>query len=139
MYDPGDKTVTQPLIVNAVKKYGVQALFVEAVKTTASYTQELEKRLHDDGIRINIQSTIKHYTGSGKDQRIFDKAPEIRERMIFLQDGERSKPYSLFMQNVFSFSFSRKNKNDDAPDSLTIAMSMAFGYSTRVEVFSRPW
>ena len=139
VYDPGDKMVTQPLIVNAVKKYGVQALFVEAVKTTASYTQELEKRLLDDGIRINIQSTIKHYTGSGKDHRILDKAPEIRERMIFLQDGERSKPYSLFMQNVFSFSFSRKNKNDDAPDSLTIAMSMAFGYSTRVEVFSRPW
>lgn len=139
VYDAGDKMVTQPLIVNAVKKHNVQALYVEAVKTTASYTQELEKRLRELGIRINVQSTIKHYTGKGKEQRIFDKAPEIRETMIFLKDGERSKPYSLFMQNVFSFSFNRANKNDDAPDSLAIAMVMAMGGGNRVEVMRSPF
>lgn len=139
VYDNGDKMITQPLIVEAVKKYGIQAVYVEATKTTASYTQELDKRLRDIGIRVNLQSTISHYTGNGKRQRIFDKAPEIKERMIFLEDGKRDKPYSMFMQNVYAFTVEGTLKHEDAPDSLGIAMAMAFMSSTKVEVMRRPW
>lgn len=139
VYDAGDKSVTQPIIVEKVKKYGVQAMYIEAVKTTQSYPQEVERRLQEAGIKINLQSTTKHYTGTGKEQRIFDKAPEIRERMVFLEDGKRSKEYSAFMQNVFSFTISKKNKHDDAPDSLAIAISVAMFGSRPVEVFLRPF
>lgn len=75
---------------------------------------------------MNINSSTKHFTGTGKEQRIFDKAPEIRERMIFLESGKRSKEYELFMQNVFAFTIVGKNRNDDAPDSLAMAINMAF-------------
>ena len=140
VYNNGDKAVTQPLIVEAVKKYGVQALYIEATKTTSSYTQEVDRKLRDSNIRINVQSSIKHYTGSGKEQRIFDKAPEIRERMIFRATGSRSRDYELFMQNVYSFTFSKKNKHDDAPDSLAMAISFAtLGISAKAEIFKRPW
>ena len=118
----------------------MQALYIEAVKTTASYTQEVENRLKDIGIRINVQSAIKHYTGTGKDQRIFDKAPDIREHMVFREDGTRSKEYEQFMQNVYSFTFGKKKQHDDAPDSLAMAMEyVVFGMSNKVEVFSRPF
>ena len=138
VYDNGDKTITQPIIVDKVKKHGVNALFIEATKTTAGYTQEVEKRLKDNDIHINVQSTTKHFSGNGKDQRIFDKAPDIRERMIFLESGHRSKPYELFMQNVFSFTFGKKRQHDDAPDSLAIALVMAiFNYSNKVELVKR--
>lgn len=140
VYNNGDKRTTQPVIVGKVKKHCVQALFIEATKMTAGYSQEVDKALRDDGISINIQSTTKHFTGTGKEQRIFDKAPDIRERMIFLENGKRSKEYELFMQNLFSFSIGKKNRHDDAPDSLAIALSMAiFGSSNRIEVMRRPF
>ena len=140
VYDNNDKRVTQPLIVKKVIDNNVQALFIEATKMTASYTQEIDALLKEKGLRVNIQSTTKHFTGNGKEQRIFDKAPDIRERMIFLESGKRSKEYEMFMQNLFAFSIGKRNQHDDAPDSLVIALSMAiFGVSNRVEIVKRPF
>ena len=140
IYDNGDKRVTQPLVVGKVKKYDVQALFIEATKMTQGYVQEIDNALKAEGIKINVQSTTKHFTGTGKEQRIFDKAPDIRERMIFLESGKRSKEYEMFMQNLFAFSIGKKNQHDDAPDSLVITLSMAiFGSSNKVEIVKRPF
>lgn len=138
VYNNGDKRVTQALIVGKAKEHNVQAVFIEANRMTASYTQEVDALLRQSGISINVQSTIKHFTGTGKEQRIFDKAPEIRERMIFLESGKRSKEYELFMQNMFSFSVGKRNKHDDSCDSLTIALTMAF-IGNRIQVIRRPF
>lgn len=140
VYNNGDKRVTQPLLVQKAIDHNVQAIYIEATKTTASYTQEVDALLKSMGHRVNLQSTTKHYTGTGKEQRIFDRAPEIREMMVFLESGYRSKEYEMFMQNLFAFSIAKKNKNDDAPDSLAIALSMAiFGGSNKVQVIQRPF
>lgn len=140
VYNNGDKRVTQPLLVQKAIENNVQAIYIEATKTTASYTQEVDALLKAKGYRVNLQSTTKHYTGTGKEQRIFDRAPEIREMMVFLESGNRSKEYEMFMQNLFAFSIAKKNKNDDAPDSLAIALAMAvFGGSNMVQVIRRPF
>ena len=140
VFDDGEKNITQPLIVNAVKTYGVSAVKVEGTRMTASYGEEIDRMLRDDGIRINLQINTSHFTGTGKRQRIFDKAPEIRERMIFLQAGKRSKAYERFMTNVFSFTATGKAaKHDDACDSLSMAIDFAFRGSAKAEIFNRPW
>lgn len=140
VYNNGDKRVTQPLLVQKAIDHNVQAIYIEATKTTASYTQEVDALFKAKGHRVNLQSTTKHYTGTGKEQRIFDRAPEIREMMVFLESGYRSKEYEMFMQNLFAFSIAKKNKNDDAPDSLAIALAMAiFGGSNKVQVIQRPF
>ncbi len=140
VYNNGDKRITQPLIAKKVEKHNVQALFIEATKMTKGYVEEVDEVLKSKGIRINVQSTTKHFTGTGKEQRIFDRAPDIRERMIFLESGKRSKEYEQFMQNLFAFSINKHNQSDDAPDSLTITLSMAiFSHMNRVEVVKRPF
>ena len=140
VFDNGEKTVTQPLIVEAVKKYGVQAMKVEGTKMTASYGQDIDETLRKSGIRINLTINTTHFTGNGKRQRIFDKAPEVRERMVFLQDGNRSKAYQAFMNNMFAFTVTGKSaKHDDAPDSLSMALDMAFRKDRRVEIVARPF
>lgn len=140
VYDSGDKRVTQPLIVKKVKDHGVQALFIEATKMTQGYVQEVDALLRENGLKINVQSTTKHFTGTGKEQRIFDRAPDIRERMVFLESGHRSKEYEMFMQNLLSFSIGKRNQHDDAADSLTITLSMAiFNGVNRVEIIKRPF
>ena len=66
---------------------------------------------------------MKNAMGQNKNDRILAAAPDIRSTMIFRESGKRSKQYELFMQNVFSFKILGKNKNDDAPDSLQMAIT----------------
>lgn len=138
VYDNGDKKTTQPMLVDAVKRHNVNAMRIEANKSTESYKEEVEDRLKKDGIRINITSKAAS-TASSKEQRIFDKAPDIRERMIFRESGKRSKMYELFMQNVFSFKMIGKNKHDDAPDSLAMGIDMDINPVKRIQVVNRPF
>lgn len=136
VYDNGDKKVTQPLLAKAAIEYGVQAMQVEANKSTESYKEGIEQELKKQAYRLNITSKAAP-TDKAKFQRIFDKAPDIREMMIFRESGKRSKEYSLFMQNVFSYKMFGKNKNDDAPDSLTMAVSMVRNPMGKCEIFRR--
>ena len=136
VYDSGDKRITQPLLAKAVKDYGVQAMQIEANKSTEGYKDGVGELLKKENIRINL-TTKAAPSDKSKFQRIFDKAPDIREMMIFRESGKRSKAYSLFMQNVFSYKMFAKNKNDDAPDSLAMAISMVRSPSRRCEVFKR--
>lgn len=137
VYDNGDKKVTQPLIVNKVIKHKVQAMELEATKITESYKEGIEEKLKEQQYRLNI-TTRAAQGKDGKHQRIFDKAPDIRDHMIFRESGKRSKEYELFMQNVFAFKMFAKNKNDDAPDSLCMAMNMAFSPLGQYRIIKRP-
>ena len=136
VFDNGDKTVTQRLLCDAVEKYGVSAMQVEATKATDGYANEVKNLLRERGIRINI-TTKPAPTTKSKEARIFEKAPEVRENFFFRESGNRTKPYDLFMQNVFSFKVEGKNKHDDAPDSLTMAVEMIFGRGNKAEPFKR--
>lgn len=136
VYSNEDKKITQPLLVNAVEKHGVQAMQIEGTKATEGYKDGVQDMLKQKGIRINLTSKAAP-TNKAKEQRIFDKAPDIRELMIFREEGKRSKEYSLFMQNVYSFKMFGKNKHDDAPDSLAMAVDMVLRPSMRAEVFKR--
>lgn len=139
VYDDGDKRVTQPLLANAIVKNNVQAAQFEATKATMAYKEGVEELLKAKRYRLNI-TTKSAPTDKAKFQRIFDKAPEIRENMIFRESGKRDKAYSLFMQNVFSYTMFKKNAHDDAPDSLTMAMNMVRTMNgSVVEVFHRPF
>ncbi len=137
VYSDAEKNVTQPLIAAKAEQWGVQAISIEATKMTAAYADGVEDELQARGLRVNVQRSTSHYTGNGKEQRIFDKAPDIRSHMIFLGEGHRSKEYELFMQNVYSFSVNGKNKHDDAPDSLAMAVNMAFFVVPMAEIVSR--
>lgn len=136
VYDNGDKKITQPLLAKAVITYNVGAMQIEANKSTEAYKEGIQEELKKEGIRINL-TTKAAPSDKAKFQRIFDKAPDIREMMIFRESGKRSKPYSLFMQNVFSYKMFAKNKNDDAPDSLSMAIAMVRNPTQKAEIFKR--
>lgn len=138
VYNNGDKKITQPLIVNTALKNTVQAMEFEATKTTEDYKNGVEEKLKERDCHINI-TTRSAQGKDGKHQRIFDKAPDIRDHMIFRESGKRSKEYEMFMQNVFAFKMFAKNKNDDAPDSLCMAMNMAFSPKGQYRIFKRPF
>ena len=138
VYNDGDKRITIPLLVEAAKRNGITAIQVEANKTLESYKDEIDAALRAADLHVNLTSKAAP-TNKGKTERIYDKAPEIREHMIFLENGKRSKAYSLFMQNVYSYKILGKNKNDDAPDSLAMAMDMFHPVNRRIQAARNPF
>lgn len=137
LYSDAAKNITQPLIAEKAERFGVQAITIEATKMTADYAKGVDEKLRDRNLHVNLQTRTSQYTGTGKEQRIFDTAPDIKEHMIFLEAGHRTKEYERFMQNVYSFVMVGKNKHDDAPDSLAMAIKMAFFITPMAEILSR--
>lgn len=134
VFDNGEKNITQSLIAKMIQKHGISTVQIEATKMTEGYKDGIKAILDEKGIKCNI-ITRPAPTTKSKEQRIFDVAPDIREYMLF-RDGNRSKAYDMFMQNVFSFKITGKNKHDDAPDSLAMAINMTIRRD-RAEVFTR--
>lgn len=123
VYTNADKYGSEPMLVDCAKRNNVQAMYVEGTRVTGTYADELSQRFKEAGYYINLQRTTKHWSSqTGKAQRIFDRAPDIKARMVFRDETCRSKEYQRFMQNVFSFTFEGKNKHDDAPDCLAMAL-----------------
>lgn len=140
VYNNGDKRSTQPEIVDKAIQYGVSAIYVEGTKMTASYGEDIDKMLRDKGYKVNVQITTKHFTGTGKAQRIFDKSVNIREQMIFLHSNKWSKEYGLAMGNLFAFTITGKNQHDDFADAAAFTMSVVCGSGVaRMQIYKRPF
>ena len=122
VFDSGDKKITQPKIVEKILRYHIQAARFEANNGGEDYQEAVERILRSKKYRLNITSK-RAKTSVRKEQRIFDKAPEIRE-FYFLEANKRTKEYNQFMNNLFAFKITGKNKNDDAPDSLAMLVEM---------------
>lgn len=118
VFNNNDKEVTRPLVRDMILKHKIGRALFEANNGGELYREDIETMLKQRGYRLNIRSRFAP-TDKRKKQRIYDKTPEIRE-FIFLEDGLRSKEYVKFMQNLYSFTMFGKNKNDDAPDALSI-------------------
>jgi predicted phage terminase large subunit-like protein len=135
IYDSSDKARTQPRVARAAEKWGVTRMYVEGTKTTSSYSDGISDILKRDNYRCSIKTSLKNalggsVSGKNKQERIFAASSDIRQHMIFLEEGKRSKEYQMFMQNVYSFKVIGKNKHDDAPDSLQMAITFAFPQDT---------
>ncbi len=136
VFNNEDKRVTQPLLAVKAVEHCAAAMRIEANKSTEAYKEGVEKELKNRGYRLNITSRSAP-TDKAKWARILDKAPEIRENFIFRENGKRTKEYELFMQNVFSYKLTGRNKHDDAPDSLSMAADMCVK-NYKPEAFRRP-
>lgn len=136
VFNDGDKTITRPEIFGKIIKHKIQAVQFEANKSLEDYKEWIEGKLKEAGYRLNITSRPAS-SQVKKDIRIRDRAPDIRE-FYFLEDGKRNSEYQKFMQNVFSFKFMKKNKHDDAPDSLAMLCDMIFVNDRKVfEILDR--
>lgn len=137
VYDNGDKERTQPKLARKAIEHNVTGMYVEASKTTQAYAEGIDAILKKQGKRINIQTSMKNAIGKNKNDRILAASPDIRNNMVFLASGKRPKEYEQFMQNVFSFKMIGKNKNDDAPDSLQMAITYAIPPETNKVTIAR--
>lgn len=138
IYSNGDKSITQPLIAEKAVQHGITAMQIEATKSTQPYVDGVQECLKQADYHLTI-ITKTAPTTLAKEMRIKDAAPDIIMNFTFLDSGHRTKEYELFMQNVFSFKTTGRNKTDDAPDSLAMTAKMAFAPKLpRAYAFRRP-
>ena len=139
LFNNRDKSITQPALAKKLQGNNVGTIDVEVSKTTRAYVEGLQAELDKLGYHCTI-TTHTAPQNTSKAIRIFDKAPDIRQYFIFRDSGHRSKEYNLFMQNVFSFTVEGKNRHDDAPDSLSMAVANLFKIkSATIEIITRPF
>lgn len=125
IYDDADKKETIPKLARLVIRHGVRHIQFAVNKMTMSYREEFERELKRQNPAAKVTITTKADPNqSSKEQRIFEAAPDIRDTMVFLEPSRRTKEYNMFMQNVFGFTVLGKNRHDDAPDSLAMAIDM---------------
>ena len=143
VYNDGDKRITQPDIAKKAKKYGVTVIQLEVNKSTEGYRDGLGEEMEKVGYRCTIK-TKNSSSQTSKWQRIFDKAPDIREIFVFKDSGHRSREYTKFMENIFSYKVNLsdrglKKQHDDAPDSLAQAVDMMMKRSQKIQFFTPNW
>ena len=143
IYCGEDKSVSQPLLVQKMEKFGVEKTRFETTKTTDSYRQEVDTMLKEKGLHVTTVG-VPAANDKSKQQRIFDKAPDIRQHMIFLDNSHRTREYDMFMQNVFAFKILatktlQHKRHDDAPDSLAMAIDEMHFKSARLQAIRRPF
>lgn len=139
VFDNSEKDITQPQVADMIHRNNCKNAFFESNQGGELYKDEVDKMLQEKyKEKINITSRYAP-TNKRKEQRIFDKAPEIRQ-FYFRDVGCRSPQYRKFMTNLYEFTINGKGKrHDDAPDSLsTLASFITSGSGARVEVIKNP-
>lgn len=139
VFDNSEKNITQPKVVRAIEKNAVGSAFFEANQGGEGYKDDIDRELKKKGIKINLQSKYAP-TNKRKEQRIYDKAPTIRQ-WYFRDAGCRDAEYRKFMTNLYSFTMNGKKKHEDAADSLaTLAAFIEGNWSAaKVEAIMNPF
>ena len=137
VYDNGDKAVTIPLIVNAFIRNNVGSACFEGTRSTAEYKEKVDEELRKRDFRVNIMLKAAS-TRMRKEERIFDKSPEIRE-FYFRDTAHRSQEYAAFMRSLHAFTITGRNRNDDAADALAGLCDMIRRSACKARIIDRPF
>ena len=140
VFDNSEKNITQPQVLDLIVRNKITSGFFESNQGGEGYKDDIDRLLKEKySYKMNLVSKYAP-TKTRKEQRIWDNAPTIRQ-FIFRDTGCRSPQYRKFMTNLYSFTISGKNKNDDAADSLSqLADFIKNGANVaKVEVISNPF
>jgi len=137
VFNRGDKTVTQPVIVGRTKQHMPHKMRYEANNGGGEYADAVDQMLRKEGIHINVTAR-RAPNNQSKVGRIIQFSPDIK-KFYFIDEKNRSKEYQAFMDELCIFSQAGKNLHDDAPDSLAMLADELYHGSARVEIGKRPW
>lgn len=135
VFNRGDKTVTQPIVVGKINQHRPHSGRFEANNGGDAYAEDISEKI---SAKVNI-TWKKAPTTQTKISRIIQWAPDIK-RFYFLDAAHRSPEYQKFFDEFTSFLQTGKNIHDDAADSLAqLAEFISDTYSCKVNYFPRPF
>lgn len=136
IHNTGDKKITKPLVMGSIIQHKARLGQFEANNGGHEYADDISRMLREDyNYKCGI-SAKKSPTNIGKLERIKQYVPEIKQ-MHFLHRSKRDKEYNRAMSELHQFSFSAKNKHDDAPDALAMLAEFNTSGLKEIRVFRR--
>jgi predicted phage terminase large subunit-like protein len=137
VFNNGSKDVTYPLVAAKLQMHRPHKTTFEANNGGDVYADTIDAMLKQKDVRLNISSRRAPTTAS-KLSRIIQASPDIK-RFFYKTKKTSDKFYNAFMKNLTSFMVTKKNKNDDAPDSLAGVCSMLYNRTGEASVRDRPF
>ncbi|MEG2717377.1 MAG: phage terminase large subunit, partial [Eubacterium sp.] len=137
VFSKGDKSITRPEVKAKLIRHRPHFTRFEANNGGDEYADIVDKDLRTIGVKLNITSRTT-LSSTNKLTRILVAAPDIVKNFYFLDSKHQSREYRSFMRELTSFSQMKKNKHDDAPDSLSMLNDMK-SQGQSVQVFKRPF
>lgn len=137
IFNRGDKTVTQPVVIGRTKQHMPHKERFEANNGGGEYAAYIDRELRADGVRINITAQ-RAPNNQSKLGRIIQFSPDIKN-FYFIDEKHRSKEYQAFMEELCTFSQTGKNPHDDAADSLAMLADELFHGTAKIEIGTRPF
>lgn len=139
VFDRGDKSVTKPRVLGKILHHKIKMGRTEANNGGEEYSDDIHRMLRNEyWYQINMTHK-KAPTNMAKLTRIEQHAPTIRQKFYFRDSSCRDDDYKRAMNELTSFSFTVKNKHDDAADSMAMMAEFVFGRARVATVAKRPF
>ena len=109
LFNRDNTDITIPLCVEKLNKWNVSYCRIESNSMGAMFSRSIQK--------LTKTRILQVHNTQNKITRIIMQSAFILNSMIFVNTDDPD--HNLFIENVLSFSKEGKNKNDDAPDTLS--------------------
>lgn len=126
IFNKGDKTVTQPIVVGKALYHKPQMMHFEANNGGDEYADKIDELLQEQKYSCSISSSKAPNTMS-KMAKIIQYAPDVKRRCKFLAANKRDSEYHDAMDELTMTVQIGKNDHDDAADGVTQLMMLANG------------
>lgn len=119
--DNGDPGIVEERLAKILVKYKVKMCQFESNSAGWHIAEKVQNRVRELGGRTKITTKA---TTANKETKIVTNAPEIKERFLFLDRSVIgfNRDYKLMLSMMTSYTMAGKNKHDDVPDGLSMAV-----------------
>lgn len=137
--DNGDPGIVEERIAQCLYKHRVQLCQFESNSAGWHIAEKVQNRVKQLGGSTKI--TTKPTTAN-KETKIIVNAPVVKQRCLFLDQSKykANDDYGRAMSMLTGYTLAGKNKHDDAPDGMAMAvLFLQSMVANRVEVVQRPF
>lgn len=137
--DNGNPEVVEPRLVSKCLQHKIQMSRFESNSAGGRVAQSIQEAVKAHG---GITRITTKYTTQNKETKIIMASPFVKEHFLFKDDSvtKDNKEYRKFLGMVCSYTMAGKNKNDDAPDALSMLADYIQTFTqSQVQVIQRPF
>ena len=135
--DNGKPNIISERIAAMICDLGIQMVCVESNRGGMLFSENIDRSVKEKGGNCSISTK---WNQTNKETRILVASGWIKQNVLFREDSNRNKEYSLAMGMLTGYSMAGKNVHDDVPD----AMSQLYDFvrnrfNGRATILKRPW
>lgn len=150
IYVYGNMGYVEDMVCNNGKPENVEAEFIHALLKHKVKSCRFESNTAGGKVADKIEAEVKRrggithitrkYTTANKETKIQVNSPIIKQKLLFKANFNRTTEYGTAMCMLVNYVLSGKNKHDDVPDGLSMAIEFWESFQgQKVQIVQRPF